>query len=291
MTCEEMIKRNLGLSKCKLPSMIKGMIEIPSTLEITQANFVSKVWWNSNAALLATPANRAFLWPWLRGFEDQSEEAQYEQNAHSSMFVRDGNYRFRLQMRESLQLHTAMKTHDSEGGDISVILIDQANNMIGTLTTDGKVKGFTVDLLHAEKMKFSDGSVSSKSPLYLCLKDNLEMDLYGVMFQSAFLNQLYRIKDLQITILDSDADEINLLVSTLADGIPIPGLVTADFAVKKPDGTANGGVIVATDHGDGSYTIAKGLANFVTGKVSLRATDLLTVKPYELYAPADFVVA
>lgn len=274
-----------------MPSVIKGWIEVPSTLEISQANFVSKAWWNSVASLLAPIDTRTFLWPWLRGIEDQSEAAVYEQNAHSSMPVRDGNYRFKLQFRESLQLHTAMKTHDSEGGDVSAILIDMQNNMLGTLTDTGMVKGFTLDLVHTEKLHFSDGQTSSKTPTYLCLKDNLELDLMGVMFQSTFLNQLYRIKDLEITMLSQAAALLVVQVSTLADGIPVVGLVTADFNVKKAsDGTADGGVIIVTDNGDGTYNIAKGASNFESGSVGLRATNLLTVKPYELFERTDFII-
>lgn len=291
MTCAETIKRNLGLSRCKLPGLIKGIITLPRGTTMTAANFQLLSYWNG---LLLNPyATRAYLWPWFRKIEDVSEEAVYEQSAISTMFVRNGRYAWRFGIKESLCLHTKLYTHNSEG-DVDVVLIDVFNNFIGTTNEDGTISGFSIDLINAEKLKFSDGSVSSQSPIYLCLADNTELDERGVMAKNNFTNQLYRITDVGITdVSHTSNDERVVDVASLCDGTPVQGLLPADFLILDADGLSVGAATTAPEDANvpGRYTLTKTDSFVVGGSVTLRAAASLTVKAYEAYEPMDDIAS
>lgn len=283
MGCETVLKANLGLSRCKVPSVLKGMIELPAGTAISPANFISRDAWR---VLLLNPyGSRSYLWPWFKMFEDQSEDAIYEQTALASMKVRDGQYRFKFGIQESLCLHNKLYTHNSSGGDCDVVLIDMENNFLGTVDEDNNIRGFSVDLLNAEKLKFSDGGVGSKSPLYLCLRDNKELDINGVMYKNNFLNQLYRIVDVYLTVVAVSGDDYaDVDVKQRCDDTPVQGLLLADWVVTTTGGAAQ--VLdsaVADANVAGRYRLTKANA-LLDGFVNLRAASLLTVKAYEAEA-------
>lgn len=280
--CAEELKKNLGLSRCGMPGMPKGMITVPKGTAISQANFVSKTWWN--AKLLAAYSQRAFLWPWFRTIENLGAQPTYEDTPLSRMKVMKGRLGWRFGIKESMCLHTAMFTHNSAGSDVDVILIDNENNFIGTLDEDGMVRGFSIDLLNLEDIVFSDGSVSSKSPLYLALSDSDELNANGVMFKATFVNQLYRIVDVELEVIGAiTSGAVSIQVSAKCDGTPISGLAKEDFTFKKDsDGSA---VVISTAPEDadtpGLYHLTQVGNLFVDGKVNLVSAATLTVKGYE----------
>lgn len=279
MDCSEVIKQNLGLSRCKLPTMLKGMITLPAGTEITAANFQSLTAWR--ALLLNSYATRAYYWPPFRLTEDQGEAAAYELTKLSAMKVHDGNHRWRVFLKESLCLHKKLYTHNSEG-DVDVILIDTENNFLATVADSGNIKGFGVDLINAEKLMLGDGSVSTKSPVFVALRDNTELDRQGIMYQNTFLSQLYRIVDVDLSVISYSGDDSMVVkVASACDGVGVQGLLLADF-VYLDAGSIDVAPTSATpvSGSPGYYTIAKANA-MVDGTINLRATDLLTVKAYE----------
>lgn len=289
MTCEEVIKKNLGLSRCKLPAMLLGMITLPAGTEITAANFQSLAAWRS---LTLNPySTRAYLWPWFRSQENLSEETVYESTPLSTMKVRDGRYQWRVSLKESLCLHTKLYTHNSEG-DVDVILIDVEGNFIGTVADSGNIKGFSIDLINAEKLLLSDGTVSTKTPIYISLRDNKEMDINGVMYKNTFAGQIYRITDVEITDVSHTLDDERVVdFKTACDGIGVTGLLAADILVLNAAGVSVGAVTTAVEDANvpGRYTLTKANSFVVGGSVTLRAAASLTVKPYEGIAMDDIV--
>lgn len=286
MSCEANIKRNLGLSRCGMPGMPKYMITLPKGTAISQADFVSKAAWNTK--LLAAYGARVYLWPLLRTVEYVGSLPIYEITPQSTMKVRKGTVGWRFGLKESLCLHTAMFSHNSSG-DVDVVIIDNYNNFIGTLDEDGMVRGFSIDLLNVEDIQWSDGSVSSKSPVYLMLEDSDQLNENGIMFRCTFVNQLYRIIDVDIEmLLVTDAGDIDVQVSQHCDGTPLSGLALADFVYRKDsDGSA---VAITTRVEDanvpGKYKLTQVGDLFVDGKVYLVTPSALTLKAYETYTPA-----
>lgn len=206
MACTVEDKKNLGLSNCnEFPGLLSGMIETNVDFAIPAATLASgaaAVQTYLQDALLDPIADRIYYWPPFASFEDVSEEAVYQDTPLRYRKVRDGNYRFRFGISENMCLHKAMFTHRRNSG--RVFLVDQDGNLIGTELSNGDFAGFSIALLNTEKLKFNDGSVASESPILVALSNNIELDKNGEMFDaSSFINELYRIVDVELTIVGS----------------------------------------------------------------------------------------
>lgn len=284
------VKGNLGLSQCnKLPAMPKCMIETPVNFVIPAATLASgsaAVQTYLQAALLAVPASRIFLFPTFNSFEDLSEATVYQSNPLKYTFVRDGNYIYKYGISENLCLHKKLFSHRSKNR--RVFIIDLEDQLQGTLLSNGDFAGFNLNLLHTEKLKVSDGSNPTESKVLVAMANNKELDLNGNLFDiSAFFGELYRIVDVTLTQVGSlTTTKIVVNVNAECDGTAISGLVTADFIVTKTsDGTAQTVTAAESATVPGQYTLTG--TGLVTGPVTLRAASLLTVKAYE----SDTVVA
>jgi hypothetical protein len=269
-------KENLGLSKCnKFPALIKGMITTPDTFYLSPANSATQAAWQ--AALEDVAAERVYLWPWFVNMENLSEDAVYEETPLAYNLVRDGNYRFRFDIKENLCIHRAMYSHRANQG--RVFLIDTDNNIIGTLSEDGtKFKGFSIQLLNTEKLKFNDGSVSSKSPILVALKNNKEMDKDGYIVTLDEINDLVRIVDVTITINTQLTSSIVATVTVTCDGTKVNGLTAADFKLLNGAGAAQ--AIDSVTEVDGVYTFTPD-TTFADGTLGLALAADLTTDPYE----------
>lgn len=269
-------KENMGLSKCnKFPALIKGIITTPDTFFLTPANAALQASWQ--AAIEAVASARVYLWPWFVSMENLSEDAVYEETPLAYLLVRDGNYRFKFHIKENLCIHRAMYTHRANQG--RAYLIDTDNNIIGVLNEAGtEFKGFSIQLLNTEKLMFSDGSVSSKSPLLLALKNNKEMDKDGYIVTLDEVNDLVRIVDVTITINTQTTASIVATVTVTCDGTKVNGLVKADFALLNGAGAAQS--IDTVTEVDGVYTFTP-TTTFADGTLGLVLAASLTTDPYE----------
>lgn len=272
---------NLGLSKCNLlPALIKGMITTPKAFSITAANALLTAQWQN--ALLLSPALRIYFWPLFKGFKDNSEKTVYEENELASLKVRDGKYRFGFEIKESLCVHLAMQTHSGNQAK-RVFFIDTENNIIGTTNDKGATfQGFDIELLNAEKLLFSDGKVSTKSPVYVVLTDNKELDVYGMMVASVPLSAtLNRLTDVDLKQVGNLAATIvQCTVKASCDGTSIDGLVQADFSIKTPAGVLHAITACAQDPVTGIYSLTSATA-IVTDILSIVGPSVLSIQAYE----------
>lgn len=271
-------KKNLGLVQCnKLPGMIKGMITTPKGFSITPANAVEADEWQD--ALLAAAGVRIYLWPPFDGVEDVSEDAVYEDTPLSINAVRDGQYRFRISISQNLCFHKAAFTHRGKGD--RVFLVDVNNRIFGTEDSDGNMRGFKISLLNTEKLKFSDGSVSTKTPIYLGLADNLEIDNAGLLLDAPFIGELVGIVDVELalTATPHTATKIYVTVTSVCDGTAVSGLVAADFVITDTDDGADH-AITSVVEANGVYTITG--VGFEACTLSLESAATLSIEGYEL---------
>jgi len=279
-------KKNLGVVRCsKLPSMPRGMITTSEDFEIPTATLEDPELLEAylQDALKAGSATRVYLWPFFVGFEDASEDAVYEETALADLKVRDGKYRFRFMIQKNLCMHKAMFTHRANGG--RAFLFDIENQLTGTITSTG-MRGFSISLLNTEKLKISDGTVSTKSPIYLVLSNNKELDADGGLVDASFVNTLKRLTDVVITMAAAPAataSSIRVEVKTECDGTPIDGLLVADFVGTDALGAA---IVINTSTpvsgSPGNYTLASTADFEDDGEITLRAASLLTVEAYEV---------
>ncbi len=285
MACTTEDKKNLGLVNCnEYPGLINGMIETNSDFAIPAATVASgsaAVQAYLQAALLDPIASRIFYWPQFASFENISEEPIYQDSPLRYRKVRDGNYRFRFGISENLCLHKSMFTHRRTNG--RVFFTDQNGYLIGTELSNGDFAGFSIAMLNTEKMKFSDGSVATESPILVALSNNIELDKNGSMFDaSAFINELYRIVDVELTIVGTpSATTIVVDVATVCDGTALSGLVVADFLLIDNDDSAVHAISSAVESSSvpGRYTLTG--VSFEDSTLNLDPPDVLSIQAYE----------
>lgn len=289
-------KKNLGVGRCAdIPGLIKGIITTPADFEISESNAALQTQWQ--AALVATLTSRVYLWPYFSNVpEFIGSETAYEDTPLSYLHVLDGRYRWRAMINKSLCFHKAAFTHRSNGD--RVWLIDSKNNLIGTYLRDENgeaiLGGFSMDLLNTENLMFNDGSVATKTPLVIALKDPNEVnhDVYGaVMVEAAWINQLAPLTTVDITLISADASTVVVSVTVECDKTPVNGLIQADFAVTDAGGSPIA-LTGATETGDGIYTLTSAAAFVDSGAIALVDPASLSVYPQSAYedVPATLTV-
>ena len=160
MSCTDL--KNLGVSQCKnTPQILKGIITTSEDFTITAVEAATSTAWQT--AIKADVNARIYMWPqWAKSFEDVSSEQTLEETPLATMDASPGQHRWNLGYVENLELHKAMYSHRNTGG--RVFLIDRKNNIIGTSDDSGTtLKGLLLDVLLPQKLKLSDGTVSTKT--------------------------------------------------------------------------------------------------------------------------------
>lgn len=289
MSCVAQRKKNFGLSNCpKFPQLPAGMITTADDFSIPAATMADPVLLLAylQAAILDPAEDRIHYWPDFDTFENASTEQQYEDGPLSLLPTFDGNYRFRFGIAQSLCTHKAMFTHRANKG--RVIIIDKENQLNVTELSDGTFAGFKIQLLHTEKLIINDGTVATKSPIFVALRNNKEWDKNGAIFTLDTVTELLRIMDVEVTVFSiTDAGEITVDVKTECDQTAVTGLLTADFVYKNAAG-AEVVITAATPVAatPGRYVLTQAGDLFVDGTVDLRAPDVLSIEAYESVAPA-----
>lgn len=290
MECD-VVKKNLGVSRCnKMPEMPVGMITTPKDFKIPAATLSDPAALLTflQDALLAPAGERIYYWPEFKTVENISQEAVYEDSVLAYLPVRDGNYRWRFGIRENLCLHKAMYTHRASSG--RAIIIDSENQLLLSETAEGDGVGFSIQLLHTEKLIFNDGSVATKSPIVLALSNNKELDKSGIIIPFDNFAELYRIVDIKLKVVgSSSATTIVVDAAAECDATPLAGLVKDDFLLLTAAGVAQ---VITTAVEDpnipGRYTLTG--AAFVSGTLSTVPPSELSVQAYESLTPVAITV-
>ena len=274
---------NLGASVCKkAPKVIKGIIKTSEAYTITAILAASATQWQTD--IKDTINARIYLFPqWAKSFEDISSEQALEETPLAVMESTPGQHRWNLGFKENLELHKAMYSHRNTEGRIFLIDID--NQIIGTSLDEGvTLKGFLLDNLLTQKLKVSDGTVSTKTIVGVYLADNTELDERGFMVDAPFVNSLIPLTSAVITIAASpvpSSTAFNFSVASALDGTPVIGLVQADLLFLDAAGDNQDSTIdtVTEPADDGSYVVA-GTA-MATGSLSLVLPSALTLDAWE----------
>jgi hypothetical protein len=278
--CDE-AKKNMGVVRCtRLPQMFARMFTTPLGFKIPAATIEegdAAIQQYLQDAMLNPDLNeRIFLWPSFVGFEDAKEDAIYEETPLADLKVRDGKYRWRVQVQQDLCTHRAMGTHN--GGNQRVIFYDIENQLFGMDNTDGDFMGFNVSLLNVEKLMISDGSTATRTPIYIILKNSKQVDKTGALMQADYVDELQPLTDVELTIVGvATATEIKATVKTDCDETAILGLVMADFIKKSAAGVVE--AITSVTEVNGVYTLV-GTA-FTTGTLQTETPDQLSLEGYE----------
>lgn len=279
-------KKNMGASQCnKLPGRLVSMITTPNSFEIPAGLLVAgqeiALLAYLQAATLAGQATRIYKWPEFVSMENVSKEATYEDTVYSYLPVDDGQYRWKPAIRENFCTHKAMFTHRANSGRI--IAIDHLGQLFLTKKSSGAGAGFLIQTLHTEKLLLNDGSVATKSPFLVALKNNAEIDKSGIVISLDSVGELNRIIDLEVEVISAVANQVVIKVTAECDGTEIEGLSTVvgeDIFIYTTAGVSQliTGIV---DNGDGQYTITRSSGSYVDGYIQLADADNLSIEPYE----------
>lgn len=295
--CVEDQKKNLNKSQCvSLPKLFKRGIWTPDNFELEVADQASGAALRTafQNLILNPYASRGYLLPDFSNLENNSEDAVYVDGPLGRRPVRDGQYRFKPMISHNLCTHRALFTHRAKNRG-RFFPFDVDNQLFGTQgSAVGKLRGFKIALFWTEKLKFSNGTDETESPIIIDLADNKEIDKYGFLLDGTSLLDLEPLTDVSITLTEGDAfaaAEFNVDVKQTCDGTPLSGLLTADFLVYQADGITPQALTSATEDANnpGRYNL-NGAVDFVDGVIKLRAPSLLTVKAYELLEPLEFEI-
>lgn len=282
-------KKNLGVSSCKkIPQQFIGMITTSPSFRLTVEEAGSAAAWQ--AALLADKATRIYYWPNAVNIENVSEEAVREQTSLATMKVRDGRYQFRFMFQENFEMHKSMYSHSNLRG--RVFLIDNKKTILGTKFANNTLfGGLNLDLLDVEKLMFNDGTVTTKTPVYISLIDNTEIDVNGGLVDGInFLNELVRLTTANLTVIGTPtATEIIVSVNSSLDNVPVRELDVSDFVLLDASGTAQ--TITAADdtNSEGIYTLSG--TTFETGTLTLVSAANLSQPGFEAAKPVEITIA
>jgi hypothetical protein len=280
-----MVKQNLGLTEnTELPGLIRSIITTKKDFSFASADYASLAAFETalQNAIIAGYASRVYLWPDFIASEDVSEENIYEDTPYTMLDVRDGNYRYRFYIKQSLKMHKRIFTHKAYNG--RVFLIDTENQVLGTRDSDLNFMGFNLQLLKPEKMKVTDGSVSTKSPFLLCLANSKEWDQSGHILEAevaAAVNTVDRLADVTVTVVTQTTASLVVDVKTTDDSVGVSGLVVADFTCL--DGSAAAQTLTGATESTtvpGRYSLTKG-TDFVNGTINIKAASVLSITAYE----------
>lgn len=274
---------NLGASGCKKTiKILKGIIKTSDSYTITALLAASATQWQTD--IKADINARIYLFPqWAKSFEDISSEQALEETPLAVMDTSPGQHRWNLGFVENIELHKAMYSHRNTEGRVFIIDID--NQIWGTSEDEGvTLKGFLLDNLLPQKLKVSDGTVSTKTIVGVYLADNTELDKRTFGVDAPFANSLIPLTSAVITIAASpvpSSTAFNFSVASKLDGTPVIGLVKADLLFLDAAGANQDSTIdtVTEPLADGDYVIA-GTA-MATGSLSLVLPSALTLDAWE----------
>jgi hypothetical protein len=293
-----MAKQNLGKSnQSALPKYIKRMITTPNNFRLEVADMATPAALKTalQAGIKAAINSRIYLWPKFFKVEDVSSEEVVEETPIAMADIDDGQYRYKIHIKKDLFTHKAMRTHNAID-DGRVFILDSDNQLQFMLDEDGKGMGFSIAMIKALKMKRTDGTNATTSPVHLVLSDNEEWDVSGKLLDGTFgavLSTLDPLTDVDITLAAGDAFAaagFEVDVAQSSDGIPVSGLLLADFILYAADGITEQVIQTATEDANtpGRYNIvAPGGNLFEDGILTIRAASLITaaVGAYECPEP------
>lgn len=194
-----------------------------------------------------------------------------------------GLYEFALTFINGMAFHAALHSLNSFGS-FNVLFVDRDGNILGTKSTSGNLKGFSLNMLQGMKLSFPTDAVGQKEGIAFQMSTRSELDNDYVYIQQA---QLGAFKP-------QSKDGINEVVLTY-DSIPVAlgttivvnaklkqnqnafvGATTADFLITK-NGTTLTQTVVETTPGQYTFTVAAHALNDVITVDLYNTVDTLPV--------------
>lgn len=189
-----------------------------------------------------------------------------------------GLYEFAVTFINGLAFHTALHSLNSFGS-YNVLFVDRDGNILGTESTNGSLKGFSLNMLQGMKLSFPTDSTGQKEGIYFQLSNRSEFDTGNIFISGQQLGSFspQNLDGINEVVLSYDsvptdgATSIVVNAKLKQNGQPFVGaddlgnwLLTLNNATLTPTGV--------TETTDGQY-------DFTVSAVS--ADDAITAALYD----------
>jgi hypothetical protein len=249
---------NTGLQQCT-PNMgvMKQVIIVPKGFKFdTEADALTLADWQT--AINASLAARIYPMPQIFGeVEDQSEGTVYQPGSEGNeQKVREGREKYMLSLVDlSMYNYLQLRKHNNKN-DVDCFIV-YSNGFISGSSSDGVVfeprqlSEFTIE---KRKEQTSDALPIYGMKLVFASSDTFHEN--GAIIKPTDwnpLNELFGIKDVELTVASPTTSGLTVTVKGKADGIGVEGLVAGDFTMLK--GTTPV-VVTLVEVGNGVYTLS-----------------------------------
>jgi len=210
-------------------------------------------------------------------FSDNSSEDVIETLEDGTKQVATlGMYEFALTFINGMAFHAALHSLNSFGA-YNVLFVDRDGNILGTKSTTGSLRGFTIGMLQAMKLSFPTDSVGQKEGLGFQMTERGELDRDYLYISQKELSGYQPQKE----------DGINEVVLTF-DAVPADagttivvnakskqnqnawvGGLTTDFLITR-NGVTEAQTVVESPEGTYTFTVA-----------ALAANDIIAIRLYD----------
>lgn len=182
----------------------------------------------------------------IRTFTDNSEDDVLETlDDGTSQVARLGLYQFVMMFINGLYFQAALTSLNSFG-QYDVIFVDKENNILGTQSTDGSLKGFSAGMVQASRFSFATDTTGQKQGITVQLTERSEVDSNYIYIQGSGLTFSPKKIDgvnevnLAYTAIPADGEtSISVKATLRQDGSILTGADYTDFLVKVNSATSN----------------------------------------------------
>jgi len=295
--CDKFTK-NTGLNKlCPDISTIAGYIICPYNYSIAtlQEALQASTW---EAAIQAEKADRIYPFPPVFNFEDESEELVLQEGTTSTIFVREGKIRFKMQHSSGRYKHEALRSHNLQ--DVSVYFIDQNNRIQGTTKDGVTFDAQNLEQFIVDKLQINNGTEGTITTVTMVFADSGKwqdkpavLDTREANFNPLSLEGLTDVYLAETGV--STGSAVRIEAEVWHSGIKVNGLsetVGEDFIVKDAATGAVQTVTTIADEGEGVYLFSFSTA-LTTGTYTfdLVPSDTMVTKGYEAREPATVIIS
>lgn len=182
----------------------------------------------------------------IRAFTDNTPDDTIDELEDGTKSVaRLGLYEFVMNFINGLHFHAALHSLSSFG-NYDVVMWDREGNGLGTVSTNGSLKGFTAGMVQASKLTWPTDAASQREGLGLQLLDRSELDQDYAFLQREKVgwnpNRMDGINEVILSFPSAPvaaATTITVEAVTAQDRQPFTGADFADFLLKKNGTTTN----------------------------------------------------
>ena len=173
-----------------------------------------------------------------------------------------GMYEFALTFINGLAFHAALHSLNSFGS-YNVLFVDRDGNVLGTKSSTGNLKGFSLNMLQGMKLSFPSDSVGQKEGIGFQMSTRRELDSDYIYISSDQLNgfQPELVDGINEVVLAYDSVPADAATSIVVKATlkqnqnAFTGALTTDFLILK-DGVTESQTVVEAPSGTYTFTVA-----------------------------------